>query len=1071
MAAAPERRAGSRALAARRAVFAVLRTTGRDPTIDRLTGVRAWRPGDGSGPPELLDVAVGTPAGSAHGATDAPGDPPAITGPRAWTELAAFAGDDPLVVPEAAGFAAWAAHLGSAAGEPPLALGLDEAAALLAPGRLALRREALVGALVGPLEGPPGPLELHAALRELVARFLALEDDVVRAACSGYARAAEGLHAGSPRAARKLGWLAALVDRPSCWSGARRLPSPEDGRVESALEDAIAFDDLLEVVRPRCAREAERWLSLEPLPPTSESDLPFVDEDRRVLDEVFERHLPEAFAREGASSARRAGQHEVARAIADVLGARELLLVHAPTGTGKTLAYLVPALLWARRHGLRVAVATYTRALQEQALDREVPRALAALARAGIPPGTRVSLLKGRDNYVCWRALRSALPEDHDGGEEWLAWTRLLLFALTDIEGDLDRLPSAPPVALESSAAWHAVHAGVVRQSRAQTACCTHADDRASCAAEVARRRAERSHVVLVNHAFALHRPEFFRHLVFDECEHLHEQAHNAWSRTLSLRAARAVLGRLVQPGRAGSRAVLDRLARSLLEGSPSRASVDAARERCATVSGAVEALEAAAASFLDWRDEEARGRSDRDAHAMLVECFERGAGEPLLAARVDLGNEGNELERALAEVAERLSALPLRGVPAFRRSLELARLELADLLSALEAWLPLDQGRPAFRSRTFYDVERDARGDAVLAARVLLPDEFLGRAYYPELESAVFLSATTWLQQSFEPALAYLGLDRAARPAEDEDREPRVVRTFRAPEVFDYSRVLVAAPRDAPPAAGDKDAFLAYVRRFVAHVAERTRGRMLVLFTNAADARRVGQELEGFFRARSIALWYQNMEGAAKEELSELFRARVDSVLLGVDTFWYGADFPGETLEHLVIVRLPYGVPDRYHHAQCAAIGQGEQRRRIYLPRALAKFRQGFGRLMRRETDRGCVYLLDGRVHDPQHRAFQRELPIEDPFEPRAPEGETGRARFVRGDTRRCVRSALEHVGLVDEVRARGLEVDLEPPPSRAGERSARAGGDGRPDGTAPARAPRPPPERIDVAPEDVPF
>ena len=155
------------------------------------------------------------------------------------------------------------------------------------------------------------------------------------------------------------------------------------------------------------------------------------------------------------------------------------------------------------------------------------------------------------------------------------------------------------------------------------------------------------------------------------------------------------------------------------------------------------------------------------------------------------------------------------------------------------------------------------------------------------------------------------------------------------------------------------------------------------------------------------------------------MFRARVDSVLLGVDTFWYGADFPGETLEYLVIVKLPYGVPDRYHFAQCAALGTGEQRRRIYLPRALAKFRQGFGRLMRRESDRGCVFVLDGRVLEPRHRFYLTELPIED----RYASGERGaladepRARFVRGDSDRCIREALEHMGLTEDVRRRGLD------------------------------------------------
>jgi Rad3-related DNA helicase len=205
----------------------------------------------------------------------------------------------------------------------------------------------------------------------------------------------------------------------------------------------------------------------------------------------------------------------------------------------------------------------------------------------------------------------------------------------------------------------------------------------------------------------------------------------------------------------------------------------------------------------------------------------------------------------------------------------------------------------------------------------------------------------------------------------------------------------------------------------------------MLVLFTNSQDARRVGAELEGFFRARSIPLWYQNMESASKEELAELFRARVDSVLLGVDTFWFGADFPGETLEYLVIVRLPYGVPDRYHHAQCAALGTSEQRRRIYMPRALAKFRQGFGRLMRRETDRGCVFVLDGRILEPKHRAFLRELPLGFDADTNEGDPDAGRARLVRSDTDQCLREALGHMGLLAEVQRRGLPVgfsDREP-------------------------------------------
>jgi Rad3-related DNA helicase len=235
----------------------------------------------------------------------------------------------------------------------------------------------------------------------------------------------------------------------------------------------------------------------------------------------------------------------------------------------------------------------------------------------------------------------------------------------------------------------------------------------------------------------------------------------------------------------------------------------------------------------------------------------------------------------------------------------------------------------------------------------------------------------------------------------------------------------------------------------------------MLVLFTNAEELKRVGEGLAGHFRARHIPLWWQGMPGVAKEELPRLFRARTDSVLLGLDTFWFGADFPGETLEYLVIARLPYGVPDRYHHAQCATLGAAAQRRRIYMPRALAKLRQGFGRLMRRVDDRGCVFLLDRRLLDPRHRAFLREMPLagqpEEPDEARRSAG----ARLVVAPADEVVRAGLAHMGMLADLRRRGLESGFDAP--AAGVREAL------PVWELPRR--RLEPEVLDIPPEDVPF
>jgi Rad3-related DNA helicase len=985
------------------------------------------------------------------------GDPAA----EAWGDLLDLASGAVVVCPEAGALRERHAVLGAGRPLPPL-VGLDEVARLLAPGRHPEDEAGPLPRLCGDAApSPPAavtPGHLRRALSALVGGFLGLPADALHALSATLATAWARLHVTEPVGAAGLGLVLRLIEGLPVWRDEAAGDAPAGApRFQAGELEADLLSVVLDEVRPRWAVTREVWDGAQPLPPSEERALPFEDEDLERLDAVFRDHLPALLEEERGGAIRvpyREGQHEVARQVAANLGhsgeaETQLLLVHAPTGTGKTLAYLVPALLWARRHGIRVGLATYTRALQEQAFDREVPRARRLLERAGAGDPARVALLKGRENYLCWRTLRLHVPAPEADGEAWLAYAQLLALALTDGSGDLDRLPRRTPLAFGHSEAYRAALDELVRQTRARNACCRDRRDRRTCAADVARWRAERSHVVITNHSFVLARQEFFRHLVFDECEHLHDQAHAAWSHTVGVSQIGAWLDRLYEPERPRHRTLLTRVARRIIEGTPSWETLSECRALHEELSKIHAELAGEIHAFDTWRIERSREREDSQEHGLLREFVEGERGARLIARRVAFQRKGAALDERLAQLGERLEKSGGTRLGRLRRALEQARADLDEILSALCAWLPLEEGRPRFAARTFHDVESGPRGDLQLTARVLLPNEFLGRHYYPQLSTASFLSATTWLKDGFEAATSYLGLDRAVRSVEDDPDLLCTLRTFRAPEVFDYSRVLVAAPRDAP-GVRDRDAFLEYVRDFIAELGERTDGRLLALFTNADDVRRVGARLEGHFRARSIGFWYQNMPGISKEEISELFRRRVDSVLLGVDTFWYGADFPGETLEHLVIVRLPYGVPDRYHHAQCAALGVSEQRRQIYMPRALAKFRQGFGRLLRRVEDRGCVYLLDGRVLEPRHRAFLRELPV-------AQVGVEGErlARLVRGDTERCLSQAMIHMGLEQGV----VPLELEAAPAREVER------------LVPRHERTEPPETVDVDLEDLPF
>ncbi len=1056
-----------------RPVFAVLWSTGPDPGLDGLLRLQAIRTGEGGerfdrwcapssseGDDPGRDGRVSADFGAAALEAEPDGEAAEI-----WREFAEFAGKRLVVVADGESFEAWASFLSGRPLGGQAVCGLTEAARLLFPGRLAHRREELVAELCATDPSRPSPLavgpeELREALGELVRRFLELEPDVLGTIARTLHTAWRALWTSDTLGARRVENVLSLVEHVESWLDRSRSPrfqieALRDGRLSTCAADRTDLGAVIEAFTPRWSVEAAAWSACEPVSPIGQGEQAFAREDLEAIDALFEEHLPAIFAEETGTppeSAYRESQHQVARRIAHTFGSRgegaQLLLVHAPTGTGKTLAYLLPALLWARRHEVRVGVATYTRALQEQAMDRELPRALQALRRAGVELGFRATMLKGRENYLCWRALRLHLPDEDAAGEDWLAWTQLLTFALTDHEGDLDRLPRDPPVAMEHRREYERAFRGTLRQVRAQSGCCRHPSDREKCGAEVARWKAERSHLVITNHSFALARQEFLRHVVFDECEHLHDQAHAAWSHSVGMREVKGLLARVDRPERTRGKSLYHRIARRVVPGSGSARSLGACREACGGLQGAHEEVQRELEAFLRWRDQARRERSEREDHSLLREYVESEEGAGLVAARQAFNEAGTALDQALAEMDERLSNLTGTRLPRLRRALDMARTDLIEILEAVQAWLPLQEGRPKFSSRVFHDVEIDFRGDTRIAARVLLPNEYLGSYYYPRLSTGIFLSATTWLKGGFEAAEAYLGLDRAVEPLPDEDRPPCELSTFRAPEVFDYSRVLVAVPRDAPPIAQQKEAFLQYVRDFVADLGERTRGRMLVLFTNSEDTKRVGARLEGFFHARRIPFWYQNMPGTAKEELSEQFRRRVDSVLLGVDTFWYGADFPGETLEYVVIVRLPYGVPDRYHHAQCAALGATEQRRRIYMPRALAKMRQGFGRLMRRVDDRGCVFLLDGRILDPRHRIFQRELPIDGVGGSRE-----SFARLVRGDKELCLYKALVHMGLENDVEIPRVE---ESPEEHA---------------PAPSRTTEPTIDYVDISKEDLPF
>jgi hypothetical protein len=200
-----------------------------------------------------------------------------------------------------------------------------------------------------------------------VGRFLELDEGTRRLATSAWQVAWRGLVEKDPSAARPLELALSLAGRPSAWAAETgELFAIHHGLRDGALRDgplaaepAEEARSLADLMRPRCAEIAAEWARHETVPVDVDGPAPFPAGDLALQDDVFQVHLAATF--EGRPGTYREGQHQVAREVPRTLGEDELLLVHAPTGTGKTLAYLVPAMLWSARHGVRVGVSTYTR--------------------------------------------------------------------------------------------------------------------------------------------------------------------------------------------------------------------------------------------------------------------------------------------------------------------------------------------------------------------------------------------------------------------------------------------------------------------------------------------------------------------------------------------------------------------------------------------------------------------------------------------------------------------------------------------------------------------------------------
>lgn len=656
-------------------------------------------------------------------------------------------------------------------------------------------------------------------------------------------------------------------------------------------------------------------------------------------------------------------QVSMVRSVAGAFNDGEVLLVEAGTGTGKSLSYLTPALIWAVRNDQRVIVSTNTRNLQEQLFYKDLPFLLENL---GLP--FRATLLKGRSNYLCldrWRQV-TRRPADHLTAEEREAAIPLAVWARETQTGDIS----------EHAGFNRGAGAGLWDKINGEGTACPRCVLKEACFVNRVRRAAMASHVVIINHAllFADLQSDHavlsrYGHLIIDEAHNLERAAVQHLTLEVGGWRMRRVLGRMHAPewGGTGVLAGLGRLAKKAADNldwkAPLEAGTRMAIDRITEVNRRIE-------DFFRIASDEAFGQSDdgsdrrtklryraEDEYARILRSSARVLIEGLAGLRESLGM----LHATLDQVHDSwLDDQESRGN---------AIVAAMDFCAAMEEALFLLTEANEEERVYWVEAARSQPLSCVLTAAPLRVADRLHDDLFRPLRTAVLTSATLTVGDRFDYQLERLGLDRI---------DPRRLQVRGIGSPFDYAdQVLVCVPAAFPTPRSD--AFQDSVSRLILDLVVSTMRSTLVLFTSYTQLNRTYQDIEPDLAEHGVAVLAQGTSGP-RSALLDRFRRSDTAVLLGTDSFWEGVDVPGKALEMVILVKLPFAVPtEPLVQAQVERLEDAGRNSffEYQVPEAVIKFRQGFGRLIRSTRDYGVVTILDQRVVGTAYgRLFLESLP-----------------------------------------------------------------------------------------------
>jgi DNA polymerase-3 subunit epsilon/ATP-dependent DNA helicase DinG len=650
----------------------------------------------------------------------------------------------------------------------------------------------------------------------------------------------------------------------------------------------------------------------------------------------------------------------MARLVAESLNAGGQVVIEAGTGTGKSLAYLVPAALRAVAANQRVVVSTATTTLQDQLFEHDLPTVQAGL-EADASRQLRATVLKGRGNYLCLRRWQLLLNAADLSPTDRLLLIKTLFWLPRTTTGDRAELHLTPA----EEEAWQRVSA--VAEACTPLRCPYHRVG--VCFLARARRAAEESHVVIANHALLLSdlasRSRVLPDhdvLIIDEAHHLEDEATQQLGWRLGERELLSRLERLWSPGLVSGGAIPEALG-LIAAGAGMRLPSDL-QPTIERGDQAVVRLVAAIRAFFEGllrllEDPELLAAGGDDVTLRVTAAVRAGsAWQELEHVWTQVVELQQEVERAVIEVSAELEGLPTPT--------DAAREIASELGAQLDYWRDVRRRLHACVHQPSPGVVHWISGGgrfrtAWLSAAPIDVGDILRDRLFSAPDTSVLVSATLAIADSFDYVKRRLGLEEASAHA------------LGSP--FDYAQAaLLYVPNDLPDPT--QPGYQALLERTIQDVVTRLQGKTLVLFTSRAHLKATYQALRDRLAAEGIKLLAQGIDESSRTHLLDSFRRGTRVALFGTNAFWEGIDVVGDALSCVMVTRLPFAVPTDPVYAARAEqfddpFGQ------YAVPQAVLRLKQGFGRLIRSHTDRGAVVVLDRRIVTRFYgQVFVRSLP-----------------------------------------------------------------------------------------------